>query len=94
MKTKPDAVGTGENEFRCAKHVQEPTPSVPPKASPGAQNMKTGADALGCTENESGSAKHENETRRPRYNRKRVRARKTLKRDPTPSVPPKMSTGS
>jgi hypothetical protein len=42
-----------------------------------AQNMKTGADALGTAENESGRAKHENGTRRPRYRRKRVEARKT-----------------
>jgi hypothetical protein len=43
----------------------------------GAQNMKSGPDALGTAENESGSAKHENETRRPSYSQKLVRARKT-----------------
>jgi hypothetical protein len=62
--------------------------------SPGAQNMKTGADALGTVENVFGSSKHENESdsakqengrRRPRYCRKRV---------PTPSVPPKKSSGA
>jgi hypothetical protein len=58
MKTGPDAVGTAENEFKCAKHVQEPTPSVPSKMSPGAKNMKTGPDVLGITENEYGHAKH------------------------------------
>jgi hypothetical protein len=62
--------------------------------SPGAQNMKTGNDALGTTENEFGSAKHENGTRRPRYRRIRVRARKTRKREPTSSVPSKTSTGA
>jgi hypothetical protein len=44
----------------------ESTPSVPPKPSPGAQNMKTGVDALGTAENESGSAKHKNGDQRPR----------------------------
>jgi hypothetical protein len=60
----------------------------------GAQNMKTGPDALGTVENEYGRAKHVNETRRTRYLRKRVRARKTCKRDPTHSVPPKTSAGA
>jgi hypothetical protein len=58
------------------------------------QNMKMRPDALGTAENEFGSAKYENGTRRPRYRRKRVRERKTLKRDPTASVPPKMSSGA
>jgi hypothetical protein len=58
------------------------------------QNMKTGPDALRTVENESGSTKHENGTRRPRYRRKRVRARKIRKRDPTHSVPPKTSPGA
>jgi hypothetical protein len=44
---------------------------------PGAQNMKMGPDTLGIAENESGRAKLENGTRRPRYRRNRVRARKT-----------------
>jgi hypothetical protein len=66
-------------------------PSVPPKMSPSAQNMKTGRGALGNAENEFASAKLENGSQRPRYRRKRVRARKTLKRDMTPSIPPKMS---
>jgi hypothetical protein len=56
--------------------------------------MKTGLDALGTAENEFTSAKHENGTLHPRYRRKRVRERKTLKRDTTPSVPPKMSQGA
>jgi hypothetical protein len=56
---------------------REPTPSVMPNTSPGAQNMKTGPDALGTAENESGSAKHENDTRRPRYRGKLLRERKT-----------------
>jgi hypothetical protein len=56
--------------------------------------MKTGPDALGTAENGSGRAIHENGTRRPRYRQKRVRARKTRKRDPTPSLPPKMSPGA
>jgi hypothetical protein len=62
--------------------------------SQGAQDMKTGPDALGTAENESGSAKHENGTRLPRHRRKRVRANKTRKRDPTPSVTPKMILGA
>jgi hypothetical protein len=56
---------------------QDPTPPVPPKMSPGAQNMKTGHDALCTAKNESGSAKQENTTRRPRYLRNLVRERKT-----------------
>jgi hypothetical protein len=56
--------------------------------------MKTRSDALGTVENESGSAKHENGTQRPRYRRKCVRALKTLKRDPTPSVSLKTSQGA
>jgi hypothetical protein len=55
--------------------------------------MKTGPDALEITEYESESAKHENGTRRPRYQRKQVRTRNTLKRDQTLSVPPKTSQG-
>jgi hypothetical protein len=62
MKTEPDAVGTAENEFCCAKHEQDPTPSVSPKTSPGAQNLKTGLDALDTYENMPENAKHENET--------------------------------
>jgi hypothetical protein len=62
--------------------------------SQGAQNMKTGPDAIGNVEKESGRPKYENGTRRPRYRLKRVRARKTIKRDPTLSVPPKTSPGA
>jgi hypothetical protein len=53
--------------------------------------MKMGPDTLRTADNESGRAKRENGTRCPRYRQKRVRARKTQKRDPTPSVPPKTS---
>jgi hypothetical protein len=60
--------------------------------SPGAQNIEKGPDAFyTAVENESGRAKHENMTRPLRYRRKRVRERKTLKMDRTPSVPPKTS---
>jgi hypothetical protein len=59
--------------------------------SQGAQNMEPGPDALYTAENESRSTKHENGTRRSRYRRKRVRERRTLKRDQTPSVPQFMS---
>jgi hypothetical protein len=55
----------------------ESTPSVPPKPSPGAQNMKTAADALGNAENKSGRANQENGSRHPRYRRNRDRARET-----------------
>jgi hypothetical protein len=58
------------------------------------QNMKTGPGAFGTVEYESGRAKHEKCTRRPRCRRKRVRARKTWKRDPTPSEPSKMNLGA
>jgi hypothetical protein len=38
--------------------------------------MKTRPNALDIAEKESGRAKHENESRRPRYRRIRVRKRK------------------
>jgi hypothetical protein len=66
-------------------------PSVPSKTFPRAQNMKTGPDTLLTAENNSDSAKLEKENRSPRYLRKLVWARKTLRRDPTPSVQPKSS---
>jgi hypothetical protein len=56
---------------------RDPTAPIPPKTSPGTQNVKTGHDALGTVENMSESGKHENEKGRPWYRRKRVRARKT-----------------
>jgi hypothetical protein len=59
----------------------------------GAQNMKTRPDALDTPENESGRANLENGIRRHRYRRKRVWEYKTCKREPTPSVQPKMSYG-
>jgi hypothetical protein len=79
-----------------ARNMRKPdsTPSVPSKMSPRAQNMKIGPDNLGTVENESGRAKHENGYRRPRYRRKRVRARITLKQDPMAAVTPKMSPGT
>jgi hypothetical protein len=70
LDTTENESGRAKNENRtrrpwyCRKHVRERTTrkregtlSVPPKTSPGAQNMKTGSDALGTAENESGSAK-------------------------------------
>jgi hypothetical protein len=51
-------------------------------------------DALATAEKESGNAKKENRTQRPWYQRKRVRERKTKKRDPTPTVPSKMCPGA
>jgi hypothetical protein len=62
--------------------------------SSGVQNKKIGYDTLGTAENESERAIHENRTRRPRYRRKRVWERTTLKQERTPSVPPKMSPGA
>jgi hypothetical protein len=56
--------------------------------------MKTGPEALGTAENEFGRAKHENGTRRLRFCRKHVRERKTCKRDPTHSGPPKTCHGA
>jgi hypothetical protein len=67
-------------------------PTLQPKTCSRAENMKTRSDALSIAENESGHAKHENGTRRTRHRWKRVRERKTWKRDPTPSVPSKMSS--
>jgi hypothetical protein len=88
MKTGPHTLRTVENESGNAKHEnesrlprlrrkREPTPSVPPKTIPSAQNMKTGTDAIGYHENETGCAKNEIETRRPPYRRKRARKCKT-----------------
>jgi hypothetical protein len=62
--------------------------------SMGVQKRKTGPAALGTAENESGRVKQEQGKRRPRYRRKRVREHKTLKRDPTSSVPPKTSSAA
>jgi hypothetical protein len=94
-KTRPDAPGTAKNKSGSAKNEkQDLTPFSPPKMIMGAQNMKTRPDAFGTAENESEHAKHENGTRHPRYRRKRLLERKTWKRDPTPSVPPKMSLGT
>jgi hypothetical protein len=36
-----------------------PTPSVPPKTSPGAQNIETRPDALGNVQNDSGRGKRD-----------------------------------
>jgi hypothetical protein len=99
---RPDDFDTVENKTRRTQYRRKwirerkiwnrvPTPSVSREMTPGAQNMKSGANALVTAENESGSATHENGTRRPRYRRKRVLKRKTWKREPTPSAPPKMS---
>jgi hypothetical protein len=42
-KTTPDDLGIAENESESAKHENgTPTPSAPPKRSPGGQNMKMG----------------------------------------------------
>jgi hypothetical protein len=73
---------------------QDLMPSVPPKASPGVRNTKTIHGAIDTAQNGSRSAKHNNSTRRPRYRQKWVQERKTWKRDPTPSVPPKTSRGA
>jgi hypothetical protein len=68
MKTGRDALDTAEYESERAKHENRYwTPPIPPKTSPGAQNMKTGSDALGTAENEFVSAKQEKGSRRPRY---------------------------
>jgi hypothetical protein len=65
---------TAENEYgRPKPRKWDPTPSVPPETSPGAQIVKTGPDALGTAETESGSVKHEKGTLGPRYRRKRIR---------------------
>jgi hypothetical protein len=44
---------------------RDPTPSVQPKTSLGAQSMKMGADDLGTADNEFGRAKQENGTLNP-----------------------------
>jgi hypothetical protein len=56
--------------------------------------MKTGPDAFGTAKNVSGSAKLAHGTQCPQYVPKRVRERKTLKRDEEPSVPSKKSLGA
>jgi hypothetical protein len=49
VKTGPDA--TAENESDTQNMKMDPTPSVPPKMSPGAQNLNTGPDDLGTAKN-------------------------------------------
>jgi hypothetical protein len=52
MKMGADALGTAENESGSARHENgTPTLAIPPKKSPGMQNMKTGTEALGSAEN-------------------------------------------
>jgi hypothetical protein len=52
MKTGLDAQYTVENESESTKHENSnPTPTVPPKTSPGARKMKKGPDALVTAEN-------------------------------------------
>jgi hypothetical protein len=58
------------NMHGSEKRARDPTPSVPPKTCPGAQNMKTGPDVHGTMRNESGNGKHENGSRSPRFRRK------------------------
>jgi hypothetical protein len=68
-ETGPDALGSAKNESGSAKNLKrDPTRSVPPKTSAGAQNIKTRPDVLGTVENQSKSAKQEGGTRHPRYN--------------------------
>jgi hypothetical protein len=75
--------GTRHPQYRrkrvwgCKIGKQDPTPTEPPKTSPGTQYKNTGSDASAIAENESRSKKHENGTRRPRYRRKQDRERKT-----------------
>jgi hypothetical protein len=60
MKTRPNAVGTAENEFGRGKHENgSRRPRFSRKMSPRAQHMKWDPDAIGTVENESGRAKHE-----------------------------------
>jgi hypothetical protein len=94
MKTVPDALYTAKSSSKAQNTKKGPDALGTAEKSPGAQNMKTGSDALDTIENECGRAKHEIRTRRPRYNRKRVRERKPFKRDTEPSVPPKTSPGA
>jgi hypothetical protein len=95
MKTGPDDLGTAPKTSPGAKNKKtvHDAPGTAEKEF-GTQNIKTGPDALEIAEDESERAKQENVTRRPRYRRNRVRARKTGKRDPTPSILPKMSSGA
>jgi hypothetical protein len=77
IKTGPDVLGIAENESGRENMKTGPHASVPQKTRTGAQNMKTGTESHDTAENESELANYENETRRPRYRRKRVCARKT-----------------
>jgi hypothetical protein len=70
------------------------TPSVPLKMSPDAQNMKMGPDSLGTAEKEFVRVKYEIGSQRPRYRRKRIWALKTLKWEPTATVPQKTIPGA
>jgi hypothetical protein len=95
LKIKPDALDI------VKKWVQEretwnldPTPSIPSKMSPGAQNLKTRPNAPDNAENESGSTELENWIRGHRYRRKWVWWHRTWKLDPVPHVALKMSSGA
>jgi hypothetical protein len=58
MKTRPNDLGTTENESESAKtRKRDTTPPVPSKMSTRALEMKTENDPLGKAENESGSEK-------------------------------------
>jgi hypothetical protein len=66
MFCAPGLVFDGTEGDRSSFHVlPDLTPSVPQKASPGAQKIKIGPDALYIAENVSGLAKHEKQVPTP-----------------------------
>jgi hypothetical protein len=94
VKTRPDAVGTAENEYGSAKRENKTRrPRYRRKRVRDCKTCPRAGYGSGKHENEYGSGKHENGMGRPRYRGKRVRARKIRKRDPMPPLPPKMSPG-
>jgi hypothetical protein len=59
------------------------------------QNMKGVPDVFGSAENEFGSAKHENGTPMPSVPLKiSQKAQNKKKKDLSPTIPPKMSSGA
>jgi hypothetical protein len=93
MKTGPNALGTAENDSGRVKH--ENGTRRPRYRRKHVRYRKMGPDAHGTAENEFGSKNMKTgpdalSTARRNY----VWERKTWKRDSTPSIPPKMSTGA
>jgi hypothetical protein len=103
MKTGRVALSTAEKEFGSAilengsrrpryreKRLKEPTSSLPPKRSPGAQNMKTGHDASVPAKTSMGAQDMKTGLDALEIAENESGIAKHDKRDLTPFAPPKM----